>query len=454
MINTPLYDAIKKYADGENIRFHTPGHQGVFSEGLFAGSKWDVTELPFSDNLLYPRHVIKESERLAAEAFGSTGTLFVSAGATVANFIAVGTVSECGRNIILNRNAHKSVYAGIRLFGLTPCFFNTRKDGNGFVWPAIAEDIKEMLDKTPDVAAVVITSPDYFGRTAEVEKISGLTRQYGVKLIVDQAHGTHFAFSRLLPPSAVKYADVVVDSAHKTLPVYTGGAYLHVNGCELYRMAKLMRVKLHSTSPQYLTLASLDYARAKMVSEGEEAYGRLYAALMKFLGDISNTHYAVEESDDFTRLVINCRGFSGAELAAKLEGKGIYAEMSYGPRCVFILSPFNIGALAALSDALKEIELTERAEHIDFPPLNEMNGNYTIEGKSAFYPLEECESRICGTEIGVYPPGVPAVVRGEAITKEILNYLLSNRKRLFGLVDGQVCVVEEPVASNQWPVNS
>jgi len=229
-LKTPLYDAIKNYAESQNIRFHTPGHQGVFTEGLFASSKWDVTELPFSDNLLYPKHVIKEAESLAAEAYGVTGTLFVTAGATVANFIAIGTVAEYGKNFILNRNAHKSVYAGVKLFGLNPCFFNTRSDGNGFVRPAVAEDIRQMLDKTPDAAAVLITCPDYFGRVGEIEKISGLCKEYGTRLIVDQAHGPHFSFSSLLPDHASGYADITVDSAHKTLPVYTGGAYVHIQG--------------------------------------------------------------------------------------------------------------------------------------------------------------------------------------------------------------------------------
>ncbi|MCL1927486.1 MAG: DegT/DnrJ/EryC1/StrS family aminotransferase [Treponema sp.] len=446
-LKTPLYDAIMEYAKKNPTRFHMPGHQGVVLDKLYSSAGADITRLSVSDDLLYPKHVIKEAETLAREAYGTTGTLFVTAGATLAVFIAVGTIAlkTSAKKVILNRNSHKSAFSALRLFGLTPCFCNTKSDNNGFVKPAEVHDIETLLNTQSGIAAVFITSPDYFGRTAEVEKIANLVHERGVFLIVDGAHGPHFNFSGLLPPHSAKYADVVIDSCHKTMPVYTGGAMVHVNGEELYKIALLRRVGLHTTSPQYLTLASLDYARARMMADGEAVYKNLLNALKEFNHDIeADNHYSIDENDDFSRLVINCNGFSGSELGDELEKYGVFIEMSYGSRVICILSPYNTGALKVLSNALNKITLTRQAREIDFPPVNyEEWVDYGVTGNIKFLPLKECEGKICGTEIGIYPPGVPAVVRGERITAGMLNYLTAHQDRLFGLVESMVCIIED-----------
>ena len=392
---TPLFDALLRYRKVKG-RFHMPSHGGRSfkgSAGLYASAPFDVTELSFSDLLAESSGVILRAEELAARAYGADHTLFFTAGATDAVRTALLSVRE--KKVAFLGDMHKSFHAAKRLFSL---------------------DVTEIADlgeiERGSFGAVCVTSPDYYGRTQNLAAVAAACRAAGALLIVDEAHGAHFAFSSLLPESAVKYADLTIHGAHKTLPVYTGGAMLHVRE-SVYAAARAARREVIGTSPSYLVLASLDYARDLFERKGEEYYGAVKRAIER----AKAKHPAVEvlPAEDFTRVVIAKRG-GGLALAAHLEKHGYYAEAADADRVVLIVTPFNAKHLEG-AFAVAEICREKNAE---YPDISDVIG------------------KVSAYDVGVYPPGVPLVKEGEVFTKEKVEILRVNLDRLFGTIDGKI----------------
>ena len=393
---TPLFDALKKYR-GVKSRFHMPSHGGANAlpedEGLYASAPFDVTELSFSDNLSCSAGVILEAEELAAKAYGADNTLFFTAGATDALRTALLCVRD--RRIAYLGDMHKSFHAARRLFSLDVTDISSIEEiGQG------------------GFGAVCVTSPDYYGRVKDVPAIAAACRRAGALLIVDEAHGAHFAFSPLLPESAVRYADYVIHGAHKTLPVYTGGAMLHVRDA-FYKKAREARSEVVGTSPSYLVMASLDYARDLFEREG----ARMYEEVKREIDHAKAAHPNVKilPADDFTRVVIS-RERGALSLTAALEKAGIFVEAADADRVVLIVTPFNVKHLE------RALVLAEgfRGENAEYPDISD------IIGKISVY------------DVGVYPPGVPVVKAGEIIGEAQAEALRANLDRLFGTVDGKI----------------
>ena len=374
-----------------------PSHGGkrafTGAAGLYASAPFDLTELSFSDVLSESSGVILASERLAARAYGADHTLFFSSGATDAVRTALLCVRQ--KKIAYFGDMHKSFHAAKRLFSLD------------MIEIASLDELKK-----GGYGALCVTSPDYYGKIKDVRAIAEACRKAGVTLIVDEAHGAHFAFSSLLPESAVKYADMTIHGAHKTLPVYTGGAMLHVKD-GFYLEARDARREVTGTSPSYLVLASIDYARDLFERKGEE----YYAAVKRTIDRVKSKHPTVEvlPSDDFTRVVIE-RKNGGLALAAALERAGYYAEASDADRVVLIVTPFNDKHL----DGVFAIAESFAGENAKYPDISD------IVGKVSAY------------DVGVYPPGVPLVKEGEVFSKEKVDILQANLDRLFGTVDGKI----------------
>ena len=393
---TPLFDALVKYKSVK-ARFHMPSHDGAAGlpgdEGLFASAPFDVTELSFSDNLSCSAGVIFEAEQLAAKAYGADRTLFFTGGATDALRTALLSVKK--EKIAFLGDMHKSFHAAKRLFGLD------------------VTDVCSLEEvERGSFGAVCVTSPDYYGNVKDVKAIAEVCRRAGAKLIVDEAHGAHFAFSPLLPESAVTQADFVIHGAHKTLPVFTGGAMLHVKEA-FYQKAREARGEVIGTSPSYLIMASLDYARGLLQKEGKD----LYAALKSKIDEVKTVHPAVETlpSDDFSRVVIRKKG-GGYALQAALEQGGVFVEAADADRVILICTPFNAKFL-------------EQAFRI-------ADG---FQGKNAKYAdISDIIGKVSAHDVGVYPPGVPIVKAGEVFSKEKVELLQANLDRLFGTIDGKI----------------
>ena len=390
---TPLYDAIRKYRRVK-ARFHMPSHGGcrVGDPTLYASAPFDVTELSFSDNLSAPCGVIAEAERLAAKAYGAEHSLFFAGGATDA--VQTALLAVKGKRIAFLGDMHKSFHSAARLFALD------------------VREISSLEEVTAETEVLCVTSPDYYGRTADLPSIAAKCREVGAILIADEAHGAHFAFSPLLPESAVRYADLVVHGAHKTLPVYTGGAMLHVKDA-FFDAARNARAEVIGTSPSYLVMASLDYVRDLFERKGE----KYYADLKQEIDGLKKKYSGVKvlPSEDFTRVVL-FREKGGHALAAALEKGGVYAEAADRDRVVLIVTPFNARHLK------RAFRIAE---------------NFT--GVNAEYPdISDIIGKVSARDVGVYPPGVPLVKKGERFTREKVEILQANLDRLFGTVDGKI----------------
>lgn len=395
----PLYDAVRKYAKVKG-RFHMPSHGG-FHRALFraergrlyASSAFDVTELSFSDNLASPGGVILQAEKEAARCYGAERTLFFAGGATDAVDAALLVFRD--RKIAFLGDMHKSFHAAVELYGLRVLYA-----------PSLSSLEKE------EFGLLCVTSPDYYGVVRDLPEIAAFCKRKKAALLCDEAHGAHFAFSPLLPESAVRQADLVVHGMHKTLPVYTGGALLHVKE-EYYDRAVAARAKCISTSPSYLVMSSMDFARDLFERKGKGYYERIKKKIEKLKKKYPSV--SLLPADDFTRLTILAEN-RGIALSSYMERKGIYAEAASANRVTLIVTPFNRRYL----DRAFRLASSFRGENPKYADLSELIG------------------KISANDVGVYPPGVPVVRAGEVISESAARILEANLDRLFGTVGGKI----------------
>lgn len=382
-MNTPLYDAVKNY--NPELRVHMPGHSGITSlSPLYEASKFDITELDFSDNLLSAKGVILQAEKLTANAYDSKYCLYFTNGCTCALFTAICVAKERVKQIEILGTPHKSIINACELFG-------------------VDYKVVDIISKNAD--GIIVTTPNYYGNTVDVLSIrEGHPHAF---IIVDEAHGAHFTFSPLLPKNTTGEADFVVNGMHKTLPVFTGGAILRTNSLELYQKAEEYRAKLHSTSPSYLIMTSMDFARGYMSENGE----RLYAELKERINNLKLPNgFRIVKADDFTRIVIEVPNHTtGYAVSKDAQNAGIFFELVEDRYLVCIATPFNM-------------ELLDKLEKLNPNPT-------AIPTKNLF----EFVGKIAVKDIGLYPPGKIYVKKGELITKEVIDLLSKDAERVFGL---------------------
>ncbi|NEP59432.1 MAG: aminotransferase class V-fold PLP-dependent enzyme, partial [Symploca sp. SIO2G7] len=274
----PLVTALRECSSRAHAAFYTPGHkrgqgisqlhQMVFGSDIF---QVDMPELPELDDLFAPQSAILDAQQLAAETFGADHTWFLVNGSTCGVEAAILATCGPGDEVLVPRNAHQSVLSGLILSGALPVWIAPTYDSNWqLVLGITADAIAASLQQHPNVKAVVVVSPTYEGVCSDIAAISAIVHRYDVTLIVDAAHGPHFAFHPELPPTALSGgADVVVHSTHKVLSAFTQAAMLHVQGkrCDRTRLNQALRIT-QSSSPSYLLLGSLDAARHQMANQG------------------------------------------------------------------------------------------------------------------------------------------------------------------------------------------
>lgn len=406
-MHTPLADAVKKYTDKDTLRFHMPGHKGK------TGFEGDVTEVPGTDNLLSPEGPLKEAQELAAKAFGAKRTFFMTGGSTEGNLAMLTAVLADGDRVIIDRASHISVFSALTVTGASPFYVYPDYKDN-IAMPPTPEKIREALLKEPDAKAVFITSPNCFGFVADVKEIASICHSFNVPLLVDEAHGAHFAFSPLLPMSAMEAgADMCVQSAHKTLPALTGSAMLHLSNLR-YSEKIWQSIKLYqSTSPSYLLLASIDYARAFMEEKGEELIKKCILNIEKY--KTNNTL----QTHDKTRVVIKSGNF---------ESERVVPEST---------SPHNTVFICTVCDNEQDIKtmfceagkMPESNFGFLYPP--ELEAELTPKRAflldSATISLDNSIGRISKNTVFCYPPAVPIIAPGEVISEEAVLYLKALR---------------------------
>ncbi|MGA2193265.1 MAG: aminotransferase class I/II-fold pyridoxal phosphate-dependent enzyme [Nitrospirota bacterium] len=466
---TPLFDAMVSLAESRKVSFHTPGHKsgkGIATRFVkYVGPNIfsiDLTTLDEVDSLQRPKGVIKEAQELAAAAYGADRSFFLVNGTTGGNHAMVMTACNPGTGILMARNCHKSVLAAAILAGATPHFIYPKADSELMMTMNVSfEAVKQAVEVHPWIKVLFITSPNYYGICADIEKIIPFAQEKGMTVLVDEAHGPHLGFHPELPKSAMSCgADMCVQSTHKIIGGMTQASMMHarVGRVDVSTLAGVLKV-VQTTSPSYILMASLDLARMQMATEGIKLLGKALELARWARNSINSVpglfclgKDAVMERGmgdlDETKLAVNVSGIgmTGYEVSHMLNVEyDIQVEMA---------DPFHVLVIVSLGDRREDVESLARAlEKIATgrmgtpPPVsweNSLPGFTNPQGltpREAFFaahvllPPDKSAGKLSSEIVTVYPPGIPLLVPGEVITDEVISYL-QKVAELGGTVDG------------------
>ncbi|MGN0107704.1 MAG: aminotransferase class I/II-fold pyridoxal phosphate-dependent enzyme [Hominilimicola sp.] len=448
-MSAPLYERLKNYASQNRISFAMPGHKN--GRGLRKDLvSLDVTELDATENLHHGGEYVQGAQKLLSRLYGSDKSYILTGGSTAAiQSMICGAVRHDG-TLLASSDCHMSVINTCALLGINIRFFPKETD-NIFSVPKSTGTLKKHL--TPATDAVIITSPNYYGICSDIKKIAEECHENNIPLLVDEAHGAHFIADSRFPETAVKYADAVCQSAHKTLNAMNGAAYLHVNGklIDRNRLEKSLYM-FQSSSPSYVIATSADIAREEISDGGK--WDRTCNLCRDFRKKIAGTEIKVLENDDMTRLVFNFSEFeiTGFDVSAMLSQKGIDIEMADLFNIVLIVTPSNTAEdLNVLFSALTEIisHTSKRKEKITIlpPPVC----TETLSPQKAFFApqekiaLSEAAGRVSCATVVPYPPGIPVIYTGETMRLEQIEFIekmTAAGAEITGLTNGKITVVE------------
>ena len=421
MGSTPLYDALRAFAAQRPLRMHMPGHKGkpLPAPELAAIAAIDFTELPPTGDLFSGGGAIGAAEALWAEVFHMDSCLFLTGGSTQGVHAALALACKPGETVLLDRGSHRSAYNALALLDLKPVYLERPwLASEGITGPISPSAVAQALEEYPDAKTLCITSPTYYGMLSDLPALAELMHRRGGVLVVDGAHGAHLPF---LGNDHLSAADLVVTSAHKTLPALGQSSLLFANGFEPEQVRRMTSV-YGSSSPSYPMMISMDGARDWMEGEGKLLYRRTAertAALRERFPSLQ------EGALDPTRLTLNA--VDGPALARALEARGLWPEMEDGGHVVLILTGMDSGEdLDRLERGLEEVpELLGRCPPIPAPPMPErvLSPREALFARTERLPLEGCAGRVSAVQLAPYPPGVPVVAPGERITEKELAYL-------------------------------
>lgn len=453
---TPLFDALMEYVNRNTIPFHVPGHKkGIGMDEEFKdfigenAFKIDVTVFKLVDSLHHPTGPIKRAQELAADAYGSDAAFFSIHGTSGAIQAMIMSVVNAGDKIIIPRNVHKSITAGIILSGAIPVYMQPELDKNvGIAQGVTPETVEKTLKENPDVKAVLIINPTYYGVATDIRKIVGIVHSYNIPLIVDEAHGPHLSFNEKLPVSAMDAgADICSQSTHKIIGALTQCSLLQVRSerINVHRVQQILSL-LQTTSPSYILMASLDCARRQIATHGKELLDKAIDLANYVRTEINNIPgfycfgreiignpgvYAL----DPTKITITCRdlGITGYELDMILSEKyHIQMELS---------DLYNVLAVGSFGDtkenmdillkALREISSeyygkgNRKSDFIDIPAIPEQAQipSEAFNSTKTSLLLKNSVGAISGEFLMAYPPGIPVLCPGERISQEIVDYV-------------------------------
>ena len=434
----PLFDAVRAYAQQVRAPMHVPGHK----LGRAAPAPWrefvgeaalsiDLTEAPGLDDLHAPEGVIAEAQALAAEAFGANRSFFLVGGTTAGLHALILAACQPGATVAVPRHAHRSVLGALILAGANPAWvrvaFHEELD--------IATNLDEasLRQALPGAAAALLVHPTYYGVASRLTREIALVHEHGLPVLVDEAHGAHFAFHPALPPSSLSMgADGVVQSIHKTGGSLTQSSICHLGSnsrLDEQRLRAMLRL-VQSTSPSYLLMASLDAARRDLALHGQERWEQaIHLAHQTRRRLESLPGVRVYPSDDPTKLVIDLRGrgLTGFTAAELLWEQGVAVESAGLGYVLAVMTPGDspgtadalVGAVAALPEG------PGAPPRPPEPPWPEVviSPREAYLGSKEPVPLQHAAGRIAAELVAPYPPGIPVVAPGERLTPDLIAYL-------------------------------
>ncbi|MBQ7365481.1 MAG: amino acid decarboxylase, partial [Clostridia bacterium] len=431
-ITTPIADFVNGYAEKKGIRLHMPGHKGK----PFVGSEaFDITEIGGADVLSHAEGILLESERNASRLFHTAHTFYSTEGSShtiKAMLSLIATRSGRQRPVILAaRNVHKSFLYAAAWLDLEIVWLMPQTTASLCACPVTREDVKEALKQvSPD--AVYLTSPDYLGNLQDIAGIAKELRARRIPLLVDNAHGAYLKFASPDRHPITLGATMCCDSAHKTLPVLTGGAYLHVaKGADPYFLdhAREALAAFGSTSPLYLTLLSLDLCNRYLTEEFSGKYNALQAPLTALSSALSACGMP-NTAEEPLKLAIATQkgGISGDRLCEFLREHNVECEFSDRDALVLMLSTENtpeevvkLGSLLskAFSVLPHETDTAPTPPPFSLPPVR-MTVRQAMLSRSETIPVKEALGRITAIPTVSCPPAIPITVSGEEITAEAI----------------------------------
>ncbi|HZR70025.1 MAG TPA: aminotransferase class I/II-fold pyridoxal phosphate-dependent enzyme [Burkholderiales bacterium] len=486
---TPFYDQLKNYVWMAKDSWHTPGHSS--GESL-RGSPWvndfydfmgehifdaDLSvSVKMLDSLMEPTGVIAEAQTIAAKAFGARRTFFATNGTSTANKVIFQTLLAPGEKLLLDRNCHKSVHHGVVLSGAHPIYLDSSVNAKYSLYgPVPKKTILAAVRKHPDAQALILTSCTYDGLRYDLEPIVEAAHAKGIKVIVDEAW---YGFARFHPafrPTALEAgADYATQSTHKVLSAFSQASMIHVNDPGFNEHLFRENFNMHtSTSPQYSMIASLDVARKQAVMEGYKLLSRTLMLSQELRGQINSTGvFRVLELDELlpeevrndrirldpTKVTVDITscGYTVEDLQRQLFDRyNIQVEKStFNTLTLLLTIGTTRSKVSRLYDALMRIAREGRAPRrlYRFPEIPGFTRLRYLP-RDAFYcggelvPLvderdrvrRELLNRVCADQIVPYPPGIPVLVPGQVITRDIVSYLVGllrsqNRVELHGIV--------------------
>ncbi|MCR5754582.1 MAG: aminotransferase class V-fold PLP-dependent enzyme, partial [Acetatifactor sp.] len=454
----PIYEALEEFRQNRIVPFDVPGHKrGRGNPELveLLGQQCvgiDVNSMKPLDNLCHPISIIREAEEMAAEAFGAAYAFLMVGGTTSSVQSMVLSVCKRGDKIILPRNVHRSVINALVLNGATPIYVNPDMDEKlGIALGMKVSQVEQAIRENPDAVAVLVNNPTYYGICSDLRSIVKLAHTSGMKVLVDEAHGTHFYFGENMPVNAMAAgADMASVSMHKSGGSLTQSSFLLIGpGMHVGYVRQIINLT-QTTSASYLLLASLDISRRNLALRGREEFEKVvkmaeYAReeINKIGGYYAYTSELINHDSiydfDKTKLTVNTLGIglAGIEVYDLLRDEyDIQVELG---DIANILAYISIGdrerELERLISALVEIKRRYQKDTAGMFTQEYIDPIVAVSPQDAFYaekeslPLMETEGRICSEFVMCYPPGIPILAPGEKITEEILRYIVYAKEK-------------------------
>ena len=450
--DAPIYEALERFHKSRVVPFDVPGHKrgqgnpelkALLGEACVSN---DVNTMKPLDNLCHPVSVIRDAEELAAEAFGAAHAFFMVGGTTSAVQAMILSVVKRGDKIILPRNVHRSVINAMILCGAIPVYVNPDMDPKlGIPLGMRISQLEEAMNQNPDAKAVLVNNPTYYGICSDIRYIVKMAHARGMKVLADEAHGTHFYFGDLLPtPAMAAGADLAAVSMHKSGGSLTQSSFLlagpNVNAGYVRQIINLTQ----TTSGSYLLLTSLDITRRNLAIRGREEFGNVMRLAQYAREEINaiGGYYAYSRElvnndsiydFDVTKLSVYTLdiGLAGIEVYDLLRDEyDIQIEFGdLGNILAYVSIGDRIKNVERLVSALAEIRRRFKRDKTGLLTQEYLPPVVAVSPQEAFYaekeslPIMETEGRICSEFVMCYPPGIPILAPGERITRDILEYI-------------------------------
>lgn len=455
--NSSLYEQLNSYGQGDYYPYHMPGHKrrqlGDIPELLL---KADITEIDGFDNLHQPEGVLRDLQEKAAALYGSDETFYLVNGSTCGILSAISAALPEGGRILMARGCHKSAYHAVYLRKLQVTYlYGEQVHGFDFQEAVTASQVERALEQNSDIGAVLIVSPTYEGRVADVKSIAQVVHRKGIPLIVDEAHGAHLGFgSGFAQNSCRQGADLVIHSVHKTLPSMTQTALLHVNGTLIDRSRLRRFLHIYQTSsPSYIMMASIADAMEIMRQRGSELLSHFrinYLNMCEKLQQCRTLKFIPYEDvalsrHDIGKLIISTQGtgVSGQKLYDTLREKyHLQCEMAAGNYCLamFTLADSEEGyermtqALLEI-DAQMELQACCKVQNSQIKNINNFDEKPLItcslaecwEQQWQLTEMSHAINKTVADFINLYPPGIPLLVPGEVLTPSLYKQICEYR---------------------------